>query len=164
MNILDRYVMRSILGSVLLVASVLLVLGALFIFIDQQEDIGSGNYTAIAAVWYTLLSLPQQVFELLPITALIGSLLGLGSLARGSELTVIRATGVSIAHLAGMAFLAGLVLVGVAVVLGSSGTCAAADRARAEGLQSFQQRQLRQPRRGVGARWGSVPARLRAVR
>ena len=87
-------------------------------FIDQQEDIGSGNYTALGAVWYTLLSLPQQAFELLPITALIGSLLGLGSLARGSEITVIRATGVSIAHLAGMALLAGLVLVGVAVVLG----------------------------------------------
>ncbi len=110
--------MRSILGSVLMVAAVLLVLGALVVFIDQQEDIGSGNYTTLGAVWFTLLSLPQQAFELLPITALIGSLLGLGSLARGSEITVIRATGISIAHLAGMALLAGLVLVGLAVVLG----------------------------------------------
>ena len=118
MNILDRYVMRSILGSVFMVAAVLLILGALFVFIDQQDDIGSGNYTALGAVWFTLLSLPQQAFELLPITALIGSLLGLGSLARGSEITVIRATGISIAHLAGMALLAGLVLVGLAVVLG----------------------------------------------
>lgn len=118
MNILDRYVMRSILGSVLMVASVLLVLGALIVFIDQQEDIGTGNYTAMSAMWFTLFSLPQQAFEMLPITALIGSLLGLGSLARGSEITVIRATGISVAHLAGMAFLAGLVLVGLAVVLG----------------------------------------------
>lgn len=118
MNILDRYVMRSILGSVFMVAAVLLVLGALFVFIDQQEDIGTGNYTALGALWYTLLSLPQQAFELLPITALIGSLLGMGGLARGSEITVIRATGISIAHLAGMALLAGLVLVGLAVVLG----------------------------------------------
>jgi lipopolysaccharide export system permease protein len=118
MSILDRYVMRSILGSVLMVAGVLLVLGALFLFIDQQDDIGKNGFTALGALWYTLLSLPQQAFELLPITALIGSLLGLGSLARGSELTVIRATGVSVGHLAGMAFLAGLVLVGVAVILG----------------------------------------------
>ena len=118
MNILDRYIMRSILGSVLMVAGVLLVLGALFLFIDQQDDIGKNGFTALGALWYTLLSLPQQAFELLPITALIGSLLGLGSLARGSELTVIRATGVSIGHLAGMALLAGLVLVGVAVILG----------------------------------------------
>jgi lipopolysaccharide export system permease protein len=117
-NILDRYVMRSILGSVLMVAAVLLILGALAVFIDQQDDIGRGTYTTLDAVWFTLLSLPQQAFELLPITALIGSLLGLGSLARSSEITVIRATGVSIAHLAGMALLAGLVLIGFAVVLG----------------------------------------------
>jgi lipopolysaccharide export system permease protein len=117
-SILDRYVMRSILGSVLMVAAVLLILGALAVFIDQQDDIGRGTYTTLDAVSFTLLSLPQQAFELLPITALIGSLLGLGSLARSSEITVIRATGVSIAHLAGMAFLAGLVLIGFAVVLG----------------------------------------------
>ena len=53
----------------------------------------SGTTRRSSALWFTLLNLPQQAFELLPITALIGSLLGLGSLARGSELTVIRATG-----------------------------------------------------------------------
>ncbi|MBV8784251.1 MAG: LptF/LptG family permease, partial [Gammaproteobacteria bacterium] len=110
MSILDRYLMRSILGSVALVVSVLLALGALFTFIDQQEDIGSGNYTALGAFWYTLLNLPLQAFELLPISALIGALLGLGSLARGSELTVIRATGVSVLRLAGMALIAALAL------------------------------------------------------
>ena len=62
----------------------LLILGALFIFIDQQDDIGSGHYTALGALWYTLLNLPQQAFELLPITALIGSLLGPG-LARARQ-------------------------------------------------------------------------------
>jgi lipopolysaccharide export system permease protein len=54
----------------------------------------------------------------LPITALIGSLLGLGSLARGSELTVVRATGVSVARLAGIALLAGLLLMLLAILLG----------------------------------------------
>src|ERR1700724_1164888 len=105
MSVLDRYIVRAILGSVLLVMLVLLALGALFVFIDQQDDIGTGHYTALGAFWYTLLNLPQLAYELLPITALIGALLGLGSLARGSELTVIRATGVSIARLAGAALL-----------------------------------------------------------
>ncbi|MBS0365586.1 MAG: LPS export ABC transporter permease LptG [Proteobacteria bacterium] len=118
MNILDRYIVRSILGSVLLVLAVLLVLGALFVFIDQQDDIGVGGYTAGSALWFTLLNLPQQAYELLPIAALIGSLLGLGSLARGSELTVIRATGISVVRLAGMTLIAGLLLVGVEVLLG----------------------------------------------
>ena len=118
MNILDRYVVRNILGSVLMVIGVLLVIGALVIFIDQQEDVGSGGYTALSALWYTLLNLPIFAFDLMPIAALIGALVGLGSLARSSELTVIRATGISIAHLAGICLLAGVMLVGVAVVFG----------------------------------------------
>lgn len=118
MNILDRYIVRTILGSVLMVGAVLLVLGALFIFIDQQDDVGSGGYTALGALWFTLLNLPIFAFDLLPITALMGSLVGLGSLARSSEITVIRAGGISIAHLAGICLLAALILLGVAVLLG----------------------------------------------
>jgi len=117
-SVLDRYVVRAILGAVLMVVAVVLVLGALFVFIDQQSDIGTGHYTALGAFWYTLLNLPQLAYELLPIMALIGSLLGLGSLARGSELTVIRATGVSVARLAGIALSAGLILIIVEVLLG----------------------------------------------
>ncbi len=118
MNILDRYIVRTILGSVLMVAAVLLVLGALIILIGEQDEIGSGGYTALGALWFTLLNLPSFAFDLLPIATLIGALIGLGSLARNSEITVIRATGISIAHLAGICLLAGLVLVGVAVLLG----------------------------------------------
>lgn len=118
MSLLDRYIVRTILGAVLLVMSVVLVLGALVVFIDQQDDIGVGHYTAISALWFTLLNLPQQAYELLPITALIGSLLGLGSLARGSELVVVRATGVSVMRIAGAAAMAGVLLVGLELLLG----------------------------------------------
>ena len=118
MTVLDRYIVRSILGFVLLVQSVLLILGGLVIFIDQQDDIGVGQYGALNALWFTLLNLPQQAYELLPVTALIGSLLGLGQLARGSELVVIRATGVSTQRIAGAAAIAGLILIGVQVLLG----------------------------------------------
>lgn len=118
MSILDRYIVRTILGSVALVMLVLLVLGALATFMDQQDDVGTGNYTALGAFWYTLLNLPQLAYELLPITALIGSLIGLGSLARGSELTVVRAVGVSIGRLAGIAMLAGVLLIGLELLLG----------------------------------------------
>src|ERR1700730_14615978 len=84
MTVLDRYIVRTIIGSVLLVMSVFLVLGGLFIFIDQQDEIGVGRYSTLSALWFTLLNLPQQAYELLPVTALIGSLLGMGALARGS--------------------------------------------------------------------------------
>src|SRR2546429_4427208 len=64
MSVLDRYIMRAILSSVLLVMLVVLVLGALFVFIDQQDDIGTGHYTALGAFWYTLLNMPQLAYEL----------------------------------------------------------------------------------------------------
>lgn len=118
MNLLDRYIIRAILGAVGLVLVVLLVLGGLFLFIGQQDDIGVGTYRASTAFLFVLLNLPQQAYELLPITALIGALLGLGSLARGSELTVMRAAGVSVARIAGAALLAGLVLVVGGVIVG----------------------------------------------
>lgn len=111
MSVLDRYIVRTVLGAVLLVMVVLLILGGLFVFISQQHDIGVGHYNVAAALWYTLFNLPQQVYQLLPITALIGSLIGFGQLARGSEITVIRATGVSLARLAGMALVAAAILI-----------------------------------------------------
>src|SRR5262249_16002857 len=84
----------------------------------QQDDIGIGRYTVWSALWYTLLNLPQQAYELLPITVLIGSLLGLGSLARGSELTVVRSTGISVVRLGGTALIAAAVLIGAELILG----------------------------------------------
>ena len=111
MSILDRYIVRTVLGAVALVMVVMLVLGGLFVFFTQQSDIGVGHYTVADALWYTVLNLPQQVYQLLPITALLGSLIGFGQLARGSEVTVIRATGVSVARLAGTAFIAAALLI-----------------------------------------------------
>ncbi|HTX05391.1 MAG TPA: LptF/LptG family permease [Steroidobacteraceae bacterium] len=111
MSVLDRYIVRTVFGAVVLVMAVLLVLGGLFLFISQQGDIGVGHYTVVDALWYTLLNLPQQVYQLLPITALIGSVIGFGQLARGSEITVIRATGVSVARLAGTALIAAALLI-----------------------------------------------------
>lgn len=118
MSVLDRYVVRTILSAVLLVMIVFLMLGGLWVLIDQQDDIGIGHYSVWSALWYTLLNLPQQAYELLPITVLIGALLGLGGLARGSELTVVRATGVSVMRLAGTTLIAAGLLIGVELVLG----------------------------------------------
>jgi len=109
MGLLTGYLMRTIITSTLMVMLVLLSLGALFEFIPQLEDI-QGGYGIPQALSYTLLRLPQLSFEMLPIAALIGSLLGLGGLANNSELVVMRTAGLSVARLAGMVALSGVVL------------------------------------------------------
>ena len=98
MGVLGRYIVRTVLAYTLLVMLVLLALGALFLFIGQQDDIGVGNYTATQALLFVALNLPSYLFQLLPVAALIGALLGLGNLARGSELVVMRASGVTTAR------------------------------------------------------------------
>ncbi len=110
MNILDRYLYRTVLLYTFMVMAVLLTLGALFLFISQQSDIGVGSYSAGEAFLFTLLNLPQQAFELLPIGAMIGALMGLGNLASGSELVVTRASGVSVWRIGWPVGLAGLTL------------------------------------------------------
>ena len=118
MGILDRYIIRTLLGGVALVMSVVVTLNGLFLFIGQQDDIGKGSYDVADAFLFTMLSLPQQAYEMLPIATLIGAVIGLGSLARDSELTVVRAAGVSIVRIAASAALAGLVIAGLMWLLG----------------------------------------------
>jgi lipopolysaccharide export system permease protein len=110
MNILDRYLYRTVLVYTCMAMAVLLVLGALVLFISQQNDIGVGSYSAGDAFLFTLLNMPQTAFELLPIGAMIGALMGLGHLAAGSELVVTRASGVSVWRIAWPVGLAGLTL------------------------------------------------------
>jgi lipopolysaccharide export system permease protein len=98
--------------------SVLITLGALFLFISQQSDVGVGNYNSGDALLFTLLNSPEQAFELLPIAAMIGALMGLGNLAAGSELVVTRASGVSVWRMAWPVGLAGLTMALVMFGLG----------------------------------------------
>jgi lipopolysaccharide export system permease protein len=110
MNTLDRYLYRTVLVYACMAMAVLVTLGGLFLFISQQSDIGVGNYSAGDALLYTFLNLPEQAFELLPIGAMIGALMGLGHLAAGSELVVTRASGVSVWRIAWPVGLAGLTM------------------------------------------------------
>ena len=118
MTILDRYLAKTVLLHTLMVMAVLLALMTLVTFIGQQDDIGQGSYDVAGAFLVTLLQMPQQAYQLLPIGALIGAIIGLGGLARDSELTVIRAAGVSVGRIAVSAGLAGVVVAGLLWVIG----------------------------------------------
>lgn len=109
MSLLTTYLMRTIVSSTLMVLLVLLALGGLFEFIGQLEDT-QADYGVAQALLFALLRLPQLSFEMLPIAALIGSLLGLGALATNSEIIVMRTAGLSVARLAGMVAVAGVVM------------------------------------------------------
>lgn len=91
---LRRYVSTTITASTLLVLFVLLGFDAIAAIIDETGSL-SGNYDFFAALGFVMYSVPGNVFDLLPFAALVGCLAGLGTLASGSELVVMRAAGVS---------------------------------------------------------------------
>jgi lipopolysaccharide export system permease protein len=67
---------------------------------------------------FTLLRLPNLAFEMMPVAALIGSLLGLGALASNSEIIVMRSAGLSVFKLSGMVAMSGLVLLVLTGLIG----------------------------------------------
>jgi len=116
MSSLARYIVRTVLAYTTLVLLVLIALGALFLFIGQQDDIGTGGYTVRQAALFVALNLPSYIADLLPVAALIGTLLGLGHLANGSELVVMRASGVSTLQFCRWLAIAGVVLAALMVL------------------------------------------------
>lgn len=117
MRILRRYLFMTIIGTTGLVLAVLLSLAAFIEFIGQLDDIGVGDYGVLNALGWVLLKLPGVVGQMLPIATLLGALLGLGTLASRSELTVLRAAGVSPRDLAGSVLTTGVALALVALAL-----------------------------------------------
>lgn len=118
MSVLARYIVRSVLGYTGLVLLVLLTLSSLYLFYAQQDDIGTGDFGMSQALMFVALSLPQQMFEIVPIAALIGTLLGLGNLARSGELIVMRASGISVFRIASWVAIGGLILMLLTAVVG----------------------------------------------
>ncbi len=118
MRILDRHIGFHVVRDSLLTLLALLAVFSLVDFLDDLSDVGKGSYTTGVAVQYMLLTTPNRIFVLFPVAAVIGSLIGLGSLATHRELVVIRATGVSTLRIAAGAMKAAVVLVVVSVLVG----------------------------------------------
>jgi lipopolysaccharide export system permease protein len=118
MRVLDRYIVWALARHIALAMAVLLVLMAIFLFVNEQGWVGAGEYGQLHALRYVLAQLPATGLQFLPVATLLGALLAMGQLARGSELTIMRAAGISVGRIAGSMLMAGLLLVPLAFVAG----------------------------------------------
>lgn len=113
-----RYLMREVMASVLLVLLALLALFGFFDMIAELKDVGRGNYQLQHAVIFVLLRLPGRMYELIPIAVLIGTLYALTTLARHSEITVLRASGMSTGALLSTLLTLALWIAGATLLVG----------------------------------------------
>lgn len=113
-----RYITREILLSSLLVLAALIALFAFFDTIRELDDLGRGNYRLTAMLAYVTLTVPSHAYVLLPAAGLIGTLFALARMSEHSEITVMRASGMSLAKLAMHVGVAGIVLALAIVAMG----------------------------------------------
>lgn len=92
-GVLDRYIGRTILNTILMTLFMLVSLSGIIKFVEQLRRVGQGDYSAASAGMFTLLTVPKDIEIFFPMAALLGALLGLGALATRSELVVMQASG-----------------------------------------------------------------------
>jgi LPS export ABC transporter permease LptG/LPS export ABC transporter permease LptF len=95
-GLLDRYIARIYVRIAAL--SFLALLGLFYIstFIDKSDKILKGQATTGMVVSLLFYMTPQFVYYVIPIAALLSALVTFGVLSRSSELTVMKACGVSL--------------------------------------------------------------------
>lgn len=118
MKLIDRYIISHILGMTAITALALLAIQTFIAYIAEIDEVGQGDFGYLALAQYILLQVPVGLHTLLPIIAMLGTMLGLGVLAGQGELTAMRASGVSLLRLGSATLGAGLLLATLSVALG----------------------------------------------
>lgn len=96
MKTIRRLIHREALSAVTFVTVGFL---ALFFFFDMVDELrwvgrtGAEGYQLSHALLFVVLSIPSHLYELLPITVLIGTIFVMARLAQSSEFTIMRTSG-----------------------------------------------------------------------
>ncbi|MAZ43924.1 MAG: LPS export ABC transporter permease LptG [Legionellales bacterium] len=111
MRQINRYIMTSVFKATLVAMVLLLGLETFFAFVNEIRYVGTGDYSIIDALTYLIFQIPQRLYQMFPMSALLGSIMGLGMLASSSELVAMRAAGVSYLQIMRAVFQVGFIMV-----------------------------------------------------
>jgi lipopolysaccharide export system permease protein len=111
----DRYIGRTAILGILLVWVSLTGLMMMFSLLSELRGT-TANYVAADVFWFVFQTSPRLAYQIFPVSALMGSLLGIGSLASANELVAFRTAGVSRLRLA-IAGMAGALLITIPVMM-----------------------------------------------
>lgn len=120
MKIMSRYIGKTVLSAIGLVTLVLIGLQMFILFVAELDNIGHGDYTLGSAFLFVFMQMPYQVYLFFPVATLLGSLIGLGTLASSSELIAIRSAGATVFQLIMAVLKAAMILIVIVTVLGET--------------------------------------------
>jgi len=118
MKILQRYFAVSILQAVAFVLVAFLGLLAFMDLTGELPSVGKNGYGLQHAAQYVIVMIPQHVYEVMPVAALIGTIYTMAQFASTSEFTIMRASSMSTRMAAVMLFKIGIVLVVFTFIFG----------------------------------------------
>ena len=118
MKLINRYVIKQLCVTSVYALLALLALYSFFDVMDQVGSVGHGSYTSSKMIAYVLMQMPAHAYELMPLAVLIGGLVALNQLSTGSELTVMKSSGISTKKLIIMLLQFGLVFAVCTALLG----------------------------------------------
>ncbi len=150
----DLYIGRAAclgtLGTWFAMTLLFLIFGLLAELRDTQNDYGTMD-----ALWFVALTTPRVAYQIFPVSALLGALVGVGGLAAANELVAFRTSGISRLRLA-FAALAGTVLMTIPVmIMGEWVAPAAEQQARAFRLTELVGQAIIGGARGIWIRDGA---------
>ncbi len=129
-RLVDRYLGRAAILGTLAVWLGLTLLFVLFSLLSELRDT-QADYTSVDALWVVILTFPRLAYQIFPVSALLGTLVGVGGLAASNELVAFRTSGVSRLRLASAAMGGTLLLTVPVIVMGEWLAPAAEHQARA---------------------------------
>lgn len=94
-GILDRYVGKTVVFSVILISICLTLFAALINLIDVIRYIGRGTIDFFFILQYVCYKVPGIFVTFFPVSILIGGVIGLGMLAKNSEIVILQSIGLS---------------------------------------------------------------------
>jgi len=106
--IVTRYLNKEFFISIMMIMLGLIALFSFFDFLHEINDLGKSNYGLPQIIIFVILSIPGHIYEIIPLSVLIGSMYAIGQLSQNSELIVMRASGLSIRKIAASLFYVGL--------------------------------------------------------
>jgi lipopolysaccharide export system permease protein len=114
-KLVDRYIGWS---ACLGMMAVWLAMTLLYILFNLLGELRStqNDYGTLDVFWFTALTTPRMAYQIFPVSALLGALVGVGGLAAANELVAFRTAGISRMRLA-VAALAGTLLVAIPVMI-----------------------------------------------
>jgi len=117
MKKMSHYIGRHVLIAMVIVIIVLTALNGLFTLLSEISNLRM-HYQLPQAIVYIAMSLPNMALQVLPVSALIGCIIGLGALANHSELVVMRASGLSLFRICWFVIKPALLLIVVGMLVG----------------------------------------------